>query len=36
VQGKDLGADGAKPEEVKWHADRTEGKLDCWSRSTFA
>ena len=28
VQGKDLGADGAKPEEVKWHAEAPEGKLD--------
>ena len=28
VQGKDLGADGAKPEEVKWHDEAPEGKLD--------
>jgi nitrate reductase alpha subunit len=28
VQGKDLGADDAKPSEVKWHADAPKGKLD--------
>src|SRR5512141_1549458 len=28
VQGKDLGADDAKPVEVKWHAKAPEGKLD--------
>ena len=28
VQGKDLGADEAKPTEVKWHAQAPEGKLD--------
>ena len=28
VQGKDLGTDDAKPEEVKWHAKAPEGKLD--------
>ncbi len=28
VQGKDLGADEAKPTEVKWHAKAPEGKLD--------
>ncbi len=28
VQGKDLGADDAKPEEVRWHAKAPEGKLD--------
>ncbi|HEX7095639.1 MAG TPA: nitrate reductase subunit alpha, partial [Acidimicrobiales bacterium] len=28
VQGKDLGADDAKPAEVKWHAQAPEGKLD--------
>jgi len=28
VQGKDLGADDAKPAEVQWHADAPEGKLD--------
>jgi len=28
VQGKDLGEDGARPEEVKWHAQAPEGKLD--------
>ncbi|WP_290905022.1 nitrate reductase subunit alpha [Aquabacterium sp.] len=28
VQGKDLGADEAKPEEVVWHAQAPEGKLD--------
>jgi nitrate reductase alpha subunit len=28
VQGKDLGANDAKPEEVKWHAKAPEGKLD--------
>ena len=28
VQGKDLGADDAKPEEVKWHDKAPEGKLD--------
>jgi len=28
VQGKDLGADGAHPEEVTWHAQAPEGKLD--------
>ncbi len=28
VQGKDLGADDAKPSEVKWHHDAPEGKLD--------
>ena len=27
MPGKDLGADDAKPEEVRWHAD-AEGKLD--------
>ncbi|GAA3996801.1 nitrate reductase subunit alpha [Comamonas faecalis] len=28
VQGKDLGAHDAKPQEVKWHANAPEGKLD--------
>ncbi|MBS0447523.1 MAG: nitrate reductase subunit alpha [Proteobacteria bacterium] len=28
VQGKDLGQDDAKPEEVRWHAQAPEGKLD--------
>ena len=28
VQGKDLGADDAKPEEVVWHDKAPEGKLD--------
>ncbi len=28
VQGKDLGADEAKPKEVKWHTDAPQGKLD--------
>ncbi|NBD21370.1 nitrate reductase subunit alpha [Aquabacterium fontiphilum] len=28
VQGKDLGADEAKPEEVTWHQHAPEGKLD--------
>ena len=28
VQGKDLGADEAKPKEVVWHAKAPEGKLD--------
>ncbi len=28
VQGKDLGADDAKPQEVKWHDQAPEGKLD--------
>ena len=28
VQGKDLGADEAKPKEVKWHAQAPQGKLD--------
>src|SRR5581483_4994112 len=28
VQGKDLGSDEAKPEEVVWHAQAPEGKLD--------
>ena len=28
VQGKDLGADDAKPSEVKWHDDAPKGKLD--------
>jgi nitrate reductase alpha subunit len=28
VQGKDLGRDDAKPEEVKWHEHGPEGKLD--------
>ncbi|HEY5676467.1 MAG TPA: nitrate reductase subunit alpha, partial [Myxococcales bacterium] len=28
VQGKDLGRDDAKPEEVVWHAQAPEGKLD--------
>ena len=28
VQGKDLGADDAKPEEVRWHDKAPEGKLD--------
>ncbi len=28
VQGKDLGADDAKPQEVAWHAQAPEGKLD--------
>ena len=28
VQGKDLGQDEAKPEEVRWHAQAPEGKLD--------
>ena len=28
VQGKDLGADEAKPTEVQWHAQAPEGKLD--------
>jgi len=28
VQGKDLGSDDAKPQEVKWHAEAPEGKLD--------
>ncbi len=28
VQGKDLGHDEAKPEEVRWHAQAPEGKLD--------
>ncbi len=28
VQGKDLGADDAKPEEVTWHEQAPEGKLD--------
>jgi nitrate reductase alpha subunit len=28
VQGKDLGADEAKPTEVKWHDQAPEGKLD--------
>ncbi|WP_027994392.1 nitrate reductase subunit alpha [Simplicispira psychrophila] len=28
VQGKDLGRDEAKPEEVVWHAQAPEGKLD--------
>ena len=28
VQGKDLGPDDAKPQEVNWHAQAPEGKLD--------
>ncbi|WP_119291367.1 nitrate reductase subunit alpha [Azohydromonas sediminis] len=28
IQGKDLGADGAKPTEVAWHDRAPEGKLD--------
>src|SRR5450759_2479670 len=28
VQGKDLGVDDAKPEDVRWHAKAPEGKLD--------
>ncbi|AJG19188.1 nitrate reductase subunit alpha [Cupriavidus basilensis] len=28
VQGKDLGPDHAKPEEVRWHEQAPEGKLD--------
>ncbi len=28
VQGKDLGHDDAKPQEVKWHAEAPQGKLD--------
>jgi nitrate reductase alpha subunit len=28
VQGKDLGADEARPAEVKWHGSAPEGKLD--------
>jgi len=28
VQGKDLGLDDAKPNEVKWHKEAPEGKLD--------
>ncbi|MCY4756309.1 nitrate reductase subunit alpha [Pelomonas aquatica] len=28
VQGKDLGADDAKPQEVRWHAQAPQGKLD--------
>ncbi|MBU3739828.1 MAG: nitrate reductase subunit alpha, partial [Rhodoferax sp.] len=28
VQGKDLGADEAKPHEVKWHKEAPQGKLD--------
>ena len=28
VQGKDLGPDDAKPQEVRWHAQAPEGKLD--------
>ena len=28
VQGKDLGPDDAKPEEVTWHAEAPQGKLD--------
>lgn len=28
VQGKDLGPDDAKPEEVRWHEHAPEGKLD--------
>jgi nitrate reductase alpha subunit len=28
VQGKDLGPQDAKPQEVKWHAQAPEGKLD--------
>ena len=28
VQGKDLGAQDAKPQEVKWHDQAPEGKLD--------
>jgi nitrate reductase alpha subunit len=28
VQGKDLGAEGLHPQEVKWHAEAPEGKLD--------
>jgi len=28
VQGKDLGIDDAKPDEVVWHEDAPEGKLD--------
>jgi nitrate reductase alpha subunit len=28
VQGKDLGADGAHPQEVRWHEQAPEGKLD--------
>jgi len=28
VQGKDLGADDAKPREVRWHAEAPQGKLD--------
>ncbi|NCT84560.1 MAG: nitrate reductase subunit alpha [Comamonadaceae bacterium] len=28
VQGKDLGADDAKPSEVRWHAQAPQGKLD--------
>ena len=28
IQGKDLGADDAKPSEVKWHKDAPVGKLD--------
>jgi len=28
VQGKDLGVEEAKPQEVKWHAQAPEGKLD--------
>jgi nitrate reductase alpha subunit len=27
-QGKDLGAEGLHPQEVKWHAEAPEGKLD--------
>ena len=28
VQGKELGEEGIRPDEVKWHADAPEGKLD--------
>ena len=28
VQGKDLGANDAKPQEVEWHNQAPEGKLD--------
>ncbi|MGQ3053313.1 MAG: nitrate reductase subunit alpha [Roseateles sp.] len=28
VQGKDLGVDDAKPNEVRWHANAPQGKLD--------
>ncbi len=36
VQGEDLGADGAKPEEVNVDARPQRASSTCWSRSTFA